>query len=146
MFVYCRGSENGWGAFEDHLIVRYQNSRSNNSTSRNLSKRDDLQVFKDLCTKDVHCFIVYSSEKLERENCYCSVMSDSLWPHGLEPTRLFCPWDFPGKNTGVGCHSLIQGIVPTQGLNSGLLGRRRILRHLSHHGSPLRTWKPPRWS
>ena len=30
------------------------------------------------------------------------VMSHSLWPHGLEPTRLFCPWDFPGKNTGVG--------------------------------------------
>ena len=36
--------------------------------------------------------------------CVCSVMSDSLWPHGLWPIRLFCPWDFPGKNTGVGCH------------------------------------------
>ena len=31
-----------------------------------------------------------------------SVMSDSLWPHGLQPTRLLCPWDFPGKSTGVG--------------------------------------------
>ena len=28
-----------------------------------------------------------------------------LQPHGLQPTRLLCPWDFPGKNTGVGCHS-----------------------------------------
>ena len=39
----------------------------------------------------------------------CSVMSDSLWPQGLKPTRLLCPWDFPGKNTGVGCHFLLQG-------------------------------------
>ena len=32
----------------------------------------------------------------------CSVVPDSLWPHGLQPTRLLCPWDFPGKDTGVG--------------------------------------------
>ena len=42
---------------------------------------------------------------------------DSLWPHGLYPTRLFCSWDYPGKNTGVGCHFLLQGIFPTQELN-----------------------------
>ena len=36
-------------------------------------------------------------------------MSNSLWPHGLEPTRLLCPWNSPGKNTGVGCHALLQG-------------------------------------
>ena len=36
------------------------------------------------------------------------VMSDSLQPHGLYPTRLLCPWDFPGKNTEVGCHFLVQ--------------------------------------
>ena len=36
------------------------------------------------------------------------VVSDSLQPHGLQPTRLLCPWDFPGKNTGVGCHFLLQ--------------------------------------
>ena len=46
-------------------------------------------------------------------------MSDSLRPHGLQPTRLLCPWDSPGKNTGVGCHALLQGIFPTQGLNFG---------------------------
>ena len=34
-----------------------------------------------------------------------SVMSNSLGSHGLQPTRLLCPWDFPGKNTGVGCYS-----------------------------------------
>ena len=40
----------------------------------------------------------------------CSVVSDSLPPHGLSPTRLLCPWDFPDKNAGVGCHFLLQGI------------------------------------
>ena len=48
-------------------------------------------------------------------------MSNSLWPHGLQPTRLLCPWDVPGKNTGVGCHFLLQGILPTQGSNPHLL-------------------------
>ena len=37
----------------------------------------------------------------------CSVVSNSSWPHGLQPTRLLRPWDFPGKSTGVGCHCLL---------------------------------------
>ena len=37
-----------------------------------------------------------------------SVVSDSSWPHGLQPTRLLRPWDFPGKSTGVGCHCLLR--------------------------------------
>ena len=37
----------------------------------------------------------------------CSVMSNSQWPHGLQPTKLLRPWDFPGKSTGVGCHCLL---------------------------------------
>ena len=40
-----------------------------------------------------------------------SVVFDSLWPHGL----LLCSWNFAGKNTGAGCHFLLQGIFPTQG-------------------------------
>ena len=43
--------------------------------------------------------------------CVCvshSVMSNSLWPHALQPARLLCPWNSPGKNTGVGCHFLLQ--------------------------------------
>ena len=51
----------------------------------------------------------------------CSVVSDSLQPHGLQPTRLLCPWDSPGKNTGVGGHFLLQGIIPTQESNPRLL-------------------------
>ena len=62
----------------------------------------------------------------------CSVVSDSLQPHGPQPTRLLCPWDFPSKNTGVGRHVLPQGIFPIQGSNSHLLHHRWILYLLSH--------------
>ena len=51
----------------------------------------------------------------------CSVVSDSFQLYGLQPTRLHCPWDIPDKIIGVGCHFLIQGIFPTQGLNLHLL-------------------------
>ena len=61
-----------------------------------------------------------------------SVMSNSLRPHGLYPTRLLCPWNSPGKNTAVGCHSLLQGIFLTQGLNLGLQNCRQILYHMCH--------------
>ena len=50
-----------------------------------------------------------------------SVISDSLQPNGQLPARLLCPWDSPGKNTGVGCHTLLQGICSTQGPNLHLL-------------------------
>ena len=49
-----------------------------------------------------------------------SAVSDSLWAHWLRLTRFLCPWDSPGKNTGVGCHSLLQEIFPTQGSNPGI--------------------------
>ena len=66
-----------------------------------------------------------------------SVVSDFLLPHGLQPTRLLCPWDSPGQNTGMGCHFLLQGIFPTQGLNPDLLHCKQILYCLSHWGSSL---------
>ena len=53
------------------------------------------------------------------------------------PTRLLCPWDFPGNSTGVDCHFLLQGIFPTQGLNQGLPHCRQTLYHLSHQGSQM---------
>ena len=64
-----------------------------------------------------------------------SVMSDSLRPHRLKPARILCPWDFPGKNTGVGCYFLLQEIFPTQGLNPGIPHCRQTLYHLSHQRS-----------
>ena len=62
----------------------------------------------------------------------CSVVSNSLQLHGL-----YSPQNSPGQNNGVGSISLLQGIVPTQGSNSGLLHCRQFLYHLSHQGS----WK-----
>jgi len=56
-----------------------------------------------------------------------SVVSNSLWPHGL-----YSSWNSPGQNTGVGSLSLLQGIFLTQGLNPGLLHYRQILYWLNH--------------
>ena len=61
----------------------------------------------------------------------CSVVSDSLRPHGL-----YSPWKSPGQNTGVGSLSLLQRVFPTQGSNPDLPHCRRILYQLSHRGSP----------
>ena len=61
-----------------------------------------------------------------------SVVSSSLRPHGLQPARLLCPWDFPGKNIGVGCHFFLQSIFLTQRSDLGLLLGRQILYPLSH--------------
>ena len=56
-----------------------------------------------------------------------SVVSDSLWPHGM-----YSPWNSPGQNTGVGSLSLLQGIFPTQQSNPGLPHHRWIFYQLSH--------------
>ena len=72
-------------------------------------------------------------------------MSSSLWPYGPQPPMLLCPWDFPDKNTGVGCHFLLQGIFPTPGSNLRLLHLlhwQEDALPLSHLGSPVngRAW------
>ena len=69
----------------------------------------------------------------ESESESYSAMSDSLQPHGL-----YSPWNSPGQNTGVGNHTLLQRIFPTQGSSPGLLHCRQILCQLSHQGSPRR--------
>ena len=72
------------------------------------------------------------------------LVANSLWPHGLYPARLLCPWNSPSKNTGLSCHFLLLGISPIQGLS-------RHIKHLlywqadslplchlgSHEGFPL---------
>ena len=62
------------------------------------------------------------------------VMSNCLQAHWLYPVRFLCLWNSPGENSGVGCHSILQGIVPTLGSNPSLLHCRQILYHLSHQG------------
>ena len=61
-----------------------------------------------------------------------SVVSNSWQTDGLQPTRLPCPWNSPGQDTGVGNCPLLQGIFPTQGSNPDLPYCRQILYPLSH--------------
>ena len=63
----------------------------------------------------------------------CPTLCD---PMNCKPTRLLRPWDFPGKNTGMGHHFLLQKSFPTWGLNLCLLHYRQTLYHLSHQRSP----------
>ena len=75
-------------------------------------------------------------------------MSDPLWPHGLQPTRLLCPWNSPDKNIGVGCHSLLRGNLPDPGIEprSLTLQADSLLseppgKPLFNH-TPLLIWQP----
>ena len=65
-----------------------------------------------------------------------AVVSDSVRPRVLQPARLFCPWESPGKTTGVRCHALLQGIFLPQGSNPRLPHCGQILDQLSHQRSP----------
>ena len=83
------------------------------------------------------CLIHVTSTRLQVEKVKSvshSVVFNSLWPHGMQPTRLLCPWNYPGENGGVCCHSLLQRIFLTQGLNPGLLHCRQILYRVSQQG------------
>ena len=67
----------------------------------------------------------------------CSVVSHSETPWAVcSPPGSSVHGDSPGENTGVGCHALLQGIFPSQGLSPGLPRCRRILYHLSHREAP----------
>ena len=74
---------------------------------------------------DFTASLIYSKSVLVTQSC-----PSSLWPHGLWPARLSLV-----KNTGLGSHSLLQGIFLTQELNPGLPLFRQNLYHLSHQGS-----------
>ena len=72
------------------------------------------------------------------QSCVCTQSCRALWrPHGLQPARLLCPWSFPGKNTGVCCHFLLQGLFLTQGWNPHPLLWQVDALPLSHLGSPV---------
>ena len=68
-------------------------------------------------------YILYESGSVVAQ--LCPILCDSM----------VCAWNSPGKNTGVGGHSLLQGIFPTQGSNPGLLHCRQILYYLSYQRS-----------
>ena len=95
-----------------------------------------------------HALIKYSSQTFSEEGYHlyhllfcmlsCSDLSSSLRPHELKRISLLCSWNIPGKNTGVGCHFLLEVIFPTQGLNLHLLCLlhcRWIHYPLNHQGN-----------
>ena len=94
-----------------------------------MEKRQSLQqVMLEIWT--VTCKSMKSESESEAAQS-CLTLCDS--------TRLLCPQNFLGKNTGVGCHFLHQEIFQTQGLNLGFLHCSCILYHLSHQGSSKHT-------
>ena len=84
-----------------------------------------------MCVQTGSCITVYIATRTtliyvytHTLSCCCfisSAVSDSLRPYELQPARLRCPWHSLGKSTRVGCHTLLEGIFLTQGLNPGLL-------------------------
>ena len=91
----------------------------------------------------LQCFRVsVGSKAVESESESCSVLSDSLQPHGL-----YSLWNSPCQNTGVGRLSLLQGMFPTQGLKPGLPHCGQILYQLSHKGTQVSIiWGKPIYS
>ena len=80
-------------------------------------------------------------QNLEKDCCWVAKLCPTLLrPHGLYPTRIHCPCDSPSKNTGLGCHFLLQGLLLTQGSNLHLLGLLHWQADTcqSHQWSPLK--------
>ena len=101
-----------------------------------------IKVNMDLFTKIFVFTCLRSSKSAQQVCCCCMCVLSCVQLFGTPwtvPTRLPCPWNFPGKSAGVGCHFLLQGIFPTQGWNLHLW---RVLHWqvdslpLSHLGSP----------
>ena len=138
MLLYCKflkGSQ--WSLYHVRLIRTTQLSKVHEKSV--LRESDVLYL---LCPsihvcipllKEFHSVFIFrsflSNPFLESESC--SVMSNSLQPHGLSS-----PWNSPDQNTWVGSLSLLQGIFPTQESNQGLPHCRQILYQLSYQGNP----------
>ena len=115
---------------QDLYIENYQTSIK--EIKEDLNKWKDIHINGTLNIVKMVCVCV----------CVCVYLVAQLYLtlcNGLQPARLLCPWNFPGKNTGVVSHSLLQGIFPTHGSNPGLLHCRWILYYLSHQGNPVET-------
>ena len=104
----------------------YLTTRGNTAQEQSWKGRDSTRIWKRFPSSSCCCGICVISRL---------VVSNSLRPYWLQPTRVLCPWDSPGKNTGMGCHSLLPGSFPTQGSNLHLQDRKWILYPLSHLGA-----------
>ena len=103
------------------VSVKMEAETGGAATNRGMPRTDGShQKLGERCGAD----LLSVSERNQPCACMCAKLLQScptLQPHGLEPARLLCPWDFLGKNTAVGSHALLQGIFLTQGSNLSLL-------------------------
>ena len=110
------------------------------SSLKNCKTRILLNFSGNTITNDPHVrlrkacdfFFLTSKKESESESLSCVWLFSTPWTVAYQDS----PWDFPGKSTGVGCHFLLQGISPTQGLNPSVLHCRQTLYCLSQQGSP----------
>ena len=107
---------------ENHNCIQHQNIIDNSTVERRC-----------LACISLACSLIPSAcEFMCWGCCHCqvaSVVPDSVQPHRRQPTRLLCPWDSPGKNTGVGCHFLLQVSLYI----ACSICKQRMLLPSSHH-------------
>ena len=107
-----------------------------NPTLRHRWKNNVSQEHKKLGIEEAGVLIIYCY-LVNCVRCLVAQLCPTLCkPMDCSPPGSSVHGDSPGKNAGVGCHALLQGLFPTQGLNPSLLHCRRILYHLSHQESP----------
>ena len=97
-------SDEMWSTGEGNgKILQYscfENPMNSMKRQKDMALKDELPKLRNNSRKN---------DETEPKQKQHSVVSDPQRPHGLQPTRLLHPWDFPGKNTGVGCHFLLTG-------------------------------------
>ena len=129
-----------WGWLNLLTCLSHLETGGSESTVSHLRKSDISFPTKLLL--ECSCFTMFCPFLLYRKgNQLCCVLVTqlclTLWdPKDCSPPGSCVHGDSPGKNTGEGCHALLQGIFPTQGSNPGLPHYRQILYHLSHPRSP----------
>ena len=117
---------------ESHTSIYCLNRMKDGVRQNNKNKKQCLNATWELVLI-IFCYLITCSKHV----CVsCSVVCDSLQPHGLQSVELLCPWNSPGKKTGVGWYFLLQGIFPTQESKPGLPHCRLILYSLSQQRSP----------
>ena len=112
------GSVPGWEAIRSHMPVAKKQNIKQKRCCNEFNKDFKKNPCYSLSSTPSHT--AYTSLFSISASPFCSVTQSCLTllqPYGLQPARPLCPWDFPGKNTGVGYHFLLQGIFHTQGLN-----------------------------
>ena len=139
-----------WGHKEQNMTLRLNNTNMSLMIKITLRflvlsmimiKRGDVITVNEALVAQLQLILWMGNSSVWHVSVSPQVVSDSLYHDGLQPSRLHCPWNFLGKNSGMGGHSLLQRIFQTQGLNLDLLHSLQVdalLSELTH--SPIRSY------